>query len=103
MKATDVQLKEWRATSYQYKLTVEEMVERAVGQARGTALPEDSFFGIAASPNTYKRAFKFLVTQQVPETNCGPRIHSAGVPPQAGAAPPNGALGGLGHCGILTG
>jgi hypothetical protein len=72
MKATDDQVRAWRGTGYAYKLIAAAMAEWAADKERGTVLPDDDFFGIAASPNTYKRARTFLVTQGVLEANDGP-------------------------------
>jgi len=65
MKATGGQVRAWRGTGYPCKLIAAAMAEWADGKERGIVLPDDGFFGIAASPSTCKRAGTFLVTQGV--------------------------------------
>lgn len=55
-KVTDTQLREWEYTGHPYKLIAAAIAEWAAGRERGTALPDNEFFGIEASPSTYKNA-----------------------------------------------
>jgi len=71
-KVTDTQIREWKATGYPYKLIAAAIAEWAADQERGTVLPDDQFWGVEASPSTFKRAKRLLVTQGVLESNDGP-------------------------------
>jgi len=69
---SNTQLREWKATNHPYKLIAAAVAEWAASQERGTALPDDEYFRIEASPSTYKRAKKLLQTHGVLEVRDGP-------------------------------
>ena len=71
-RVTDTQLREWEYTNFPYKLIAAAITRWAASQERGTVLPDNEFFGIEASPTTYKRAKKYLETHGVLEVNDGP-------------------------------
>lgn len=73
---TDQQLESWRLSGHTYKRIAVLIVEWAREQERGTALPDDEFFGEqldrVCSASTYKRAKILLTTRGVLYTNNGP-------------------------------
>ena len=66
VQVDDVQIAQWRATNYPYKIVAAEIAEWALRQERGTALPDGDFFAgdlpIVASASTWTRAKVFLRT-----------------------------------------
>lgn len=70
-KATDAQVRSWRASGKTYQLIAAEIAVWARGKERHTVLPYDPFFRIEASRSTYWRAKAFLVKHGVLSTKDG--------------------------------
>ena len=69
MTATDAQLRSWLGSGKRYQVIAATIAKWATGKERGTALPDNDEIGrhldFVASPHTYHRAKRFLVTQGV--------------------------------------